>query len=170
MTLICDSMAKHISGIRNTVVQAFPGVNITQLQQIIKAKKASINYKYTILLVGTNNINSSRSVGEIMSYFNDLINTIKSKSSTNIIVSAIIPRPCDLPKDPTESRVKKMNSELKLMCKRRHLQFLHTYRIFLYKNKPIRSYFAVNDQGLHLNLEGQRRLRRFLVNTVAHLK
>ena len=52
MTLICDSMAKHISGIRNTVVQAFPGVNITQLQQIIKAKKASINYKYTILLVG----------------------------------------------------------------------------------------------------------------------
>ena len=120
MTLICDSMAKHISGIRNTAVQAFPGVNITQMQQIIKAKKASINYKYTILLVGTNNINSSRSVGEIMSYFNDLINTIKSKSSTNIIVSAIIPRPCDLPKDPTESRVKKMNSELKLMCKRRH--------------------------------------------------
>ena len=105
-----------------------------------------------------------------MSYFNDLINTIKSKSSTNIIVSAIIPRPCDLPKDPTESRVKKMNLELKLMCKRRHLQFLHTYRIFLHKKKPKRSYFAVNDQGLHLNLEGQRRLRRFLVNTVAHLK
>ena len=94
----------------------------------------------------------------------------KSKSSKNIIVSAIIPRPCDLLKDPTESRVKKMNSELKLMCKRRHLQFLHTYRIVLHKNKPIRFYFAVNDQGLHLNLEGQRRLRRFLVNTVAHLK
>ena len=104
-----------------------------------------------------------------MSYFNDLINTIKFKSSTNIIISAIIPRPCDLP-DLTESRVKKMNAELKLMCKRRHLQFLHTYRICLHKNKPISSYFAVNDKGLHLNLEGQRRLRRFLVNTVAHLK
>ena len=147
MTILCDSMAKHITGIRNTVLQAFPGVNITQMQQIIKSKQASINYKYTILLVGTNNISSSRSVEEIMSYYNDLVNTIKSKSSTKIIISAIIPRPCDLTKDPNESRVKKMNAELKLMCKRRHLQFLHTYRIFLYKNKPIRSYFAVNDKA-----------------------
>ena len=161
-----------MSGIRNTVVQSFPGINISQMKHVITSKQASIKYKYTILLVGTNNIASSRSIDEIMSYFNDLINIIKARSSTNIIVSAIIPRPCDLPKDPTERRVKKMNSELQLMCKRRHLQFLHTYRIFLhvYKNKPIRSYFAVNDNGLHLNLEGQRRLRRFFVNTVAHLK
>ena len=56
------------------------------------------------------------------------------------------------------------------MCERRNLQFLHTYRIFLYKNKPIRSYYAVNDKGLHLNLEGIRKLRRFFVSTVAHLK
>ena len=48
MTLISDSMAKHISGIRNTVVQAFPGVNIMQMQQIIKAKRlvSIINIPY----------------------------------------------------------------------------------------------------------------------------
>ena len=113
---------------------------------------------------------SSHSIGEIMSYYQNLITYIKSHSSTKIIVSAIIPRPCDLPKDPSEKRVKDMNKELKLLCKRRNLQFLHTYRIFLHNNKPIRSYYAVNDQGLHLNLEGSRKLRRFFINTVAHLK
>ena len=130
-------MANHVCRIKNTVVQAFPGISITQMQRKIKSKEASINYKYTILLVGTNNIPTSRTIEEIMSYYNDLITTIKSRSSTRIIVSAIIPRPCDLPKDPDERRVKDMNKALKKMCERRNLQFLHTYRIFLYKNKPI---------------------------------
>ena len=125
-------MAKFVKKIRNTVVQSFPGINITQLNELIKNKKASINYKYTILLVGTNNIdNRSRSVVEIMSYYNDLITTVKSRSSTKIIVSAIIPRPCDLTVDPSGKRVKNMNKELKKMCKRRHIQFLHTFRVFL---------------------------------------
>ena len=86
-----------------------------------------------------------------MSYYENLITYIKSKSSTKSIVSAIIPRPCDLPKE-----VKDMNKELKLLCNRRKMQFLRTYRIFLHENKPIRSNYAVNDQGLHLNFEGTR--------------
>lgn len=170
VTILSDSMAKHVTGIRNTVVQSFKGATITRLQRMIECNKASIAFKYTILLIGTNDIDSSHSVGEIMSYYENLITYIKSHSSTKIIVSAIIPRPCDLPVDPTERRVKDMNKELKLLCKRRNLQFLHTFRIFLHKNRPIRSYFAVNDQGLHLNLEGTRKLRRFFISTVAHLK
>ena len=163
-------MAKHVTGIRNTVVQSFKGANIARLQRLIELKKASIGCKYTILLIGTNDIDSKHTIGEIMSYYENLITYIKSKSSTKIIVSAIIPRPCDLPKDPKERRVKDMNKELKLLCKRRKLQFLHTYRIFLHGNSQIRSYYAVNDQGLHLNLEGTRILRRFFISTVAHLK
>ena len=83
------------------------------MQRKIKSKEASINYKYTILLVGTNNIPTSRTIEEIMSYYNDLITTIKFRTSTRIIVSAIIPRPCDLPEDPDERRVKDMNKALK---------------------------------------------------------
>ena len=63
-----------------------------------------------------------------MSYYNDLITIIKSKYSTNIIVSAIIPRPCDLEKDPTEKRVKKMNIEFK---KKKNVQ-KKTFTIFAY--------------------------------------
>lgn len=35
---------------------------------------------------------------------------------------------------------------------------------------PRREYFAIKDGGLHLNLEGSRRLSEFLINTFAHLK
>ena len=105
-----------------------------------------------------------------MSSFQDLITRIRTHSSTNLIICGIIPRPCDLYDDPTESRMKTVNKELEALCKRRKVPFLHTYRIFLYKNKPIRSLFAVNDGGLHLNFEGTRRLRRFLCNAVLHLK
>lgn len=72
--------------------------------------------------------------------------------------------------DPLESRVKQINKQLKALCDRRKLQYLHTYRIFLHNNHPIRSLFAVKDGGLHLNAEGTRKLRDFFINTVAHLR
>ena len=127
-------------------------------------KKASISAKHTIVLIGTNDVASSRSVQQIMS------SKIRTKSSTYLLICGIIPRPCDLQDDPEEIRMKEMNKELEALCKRRKIPFLHTYGIFLYKNKPIRSLFAVNDGGLHLNFEGTRRLRRFLCNAVLHLK
>lgn len=163
-------MAKHVSGINHTTIQPFPGATISRLQNKITSHRASINFKYTILLIGTNDIDSSLSVEEILSLFENLVTFILSRSNTNLIISGIIPRPCDLKFDPTESRVKHFNKELKSLCIRRKLQFLHTYRVFLHKNKPIRSYFAVNDGGLHLNAEGTRKLRLFFINTVAHLK
>ena len=43
VTIIADSMAKFVEKLRNTVVQSFPGINITHLNQLIKNKKASIN-------------------------------------------------------------------------------------------------------------------------------
>ena len=66
--------------------------------------------------------------------------------------------------------LKKFNHELEQLCVRRKLTFLHTYRLFLHNNAPIRSYFAIRDDGLHLNTEGTRKLKLFLCNTVSHLK
>ena len=62
-----------------------------------------------------------------------------------------------------------MNRDLKSLSKVRHVQFLHTLRPCLKNCQPIRELFAVNDHGLHLNLEGVRRLRQFFINSVAHL-
>ena len=58
---------------------------------------------------------------------------------------------------------------MKPLCRERNVQFLHTFRPFLKNCQPIRELYAVNDQGLHLNLEGVRRLRQFFINSMAHL-
>ena len=112
VTLISDSMAKHVTGIQHTTVQAFPGADISRLMYKISKNKASIHSKHTILLIGTNDVASLKSVDEIMSLFQKLITLIRTKSSTNIIISGIIPRPCDLYKDPNETRMKAANKEL----------------------------------------------------------
>ena len=170
VTLISDSMAKHVTGIQHTTVQAFPGADISRLMYKVSKNKASIHSKHTILLIGTNDVASSKSVDEIMSLFQKLITLIRTKSSTNIIISGIIPRPCDLYKDPNETRMKDVNKELQILCRDRHVSFLHTYRIFLRNNKPIRSLFEFYDHGQNLNSEGIQRLRRFFHITVTHLQ
>ena len=93
MTILSDSMAKYVSGVKYTTVQAFPGATVSRLQSKILSQKASIDFKYTILLIGTNDISSSLSVGEIISLFENLVTIIRSRSSTKLIISGIIPRP-----------------------------------------------------------------------------
>lgn len=162
-------MIKHVHSIDYTTIQSFPGVTINRLQNKIQSHQASISAKYTVLHVGTNHVSSSLDCEEIMSLYENLITFIRSRSSTKIIISAIIPRPCDLPSELAESRLKNINKQLESLCVRRKIQFLKTYRIFLKYGKPVRSLFAINDGGLHLNLEGSRRLRQFFINTVSHL-
>ena len=150
-------------------MQCFPGATIASIQNKISSHQASINFKHTIIHVGTNDIPSRLQVDEIMSSYENLITFVRSKSYTNLIISAIISRPCDLPADSAETRLKAVNNELEKLCTRRKVQFLKTYRIFLKHGKPIRSLFAIKDRGLLLNLEGTHMLRHFFINTVAHL-
>ena len=170
MTILSDSILKHITNLKHTIMQVFRDASITRIQNKISNHMTSVNFKYTILFVGTNDLDSKAEVGGISSLYNNLITYIQSKSKTSVIVCGILPRPCDLSKDPQEKRVKDTNKGLISLCKMRNLQFLHTYRPFLHNNNPIRSYFAVKDTGLHLNLEGSRRLRLFFMNTINHLK
>ena len=169
VTVICDSMAKHVHKILHTTMQCFRGANITKIQKLIEDGEASIDYKYTILHVGTNNIPSSLKVEEIMSLYQNLITFIRSRSYTRLVISAIIPRPCDSYSTKAIKRCKSVNEELEKVCRSRNVQFLKTLRIFLKAGKPICSLFAINDEGLRLNLEGSLRLRQFFINTVSHL-
>ena len=107
-------------------MQVFPGANFTKIYNILRSHRASINFKHTILAVGTNDVPSKLKIGETMSLYENLVNQIRSHSDTNLIIAAIIPSPCDLQSDPKENRVKSLNKELELLCKRRKLTFLHT--------------------------------------------
>ena len=105
--------------------------------------------------------------GAILSAFNNLITSIRQKSATLIVISSILPRPKD--HASYGDRVKLVNKGLVKLSKDRRVRLLHTYRPFLKNCMPIRELFAINDQGLHLNTEGTRRLRQFFINSVAHL-
>ena len=65
-------------------------------------------------MVGTNDIPSKMKVGELLSFYENLVNHIRSHSNTNLIIAALIPRPCDLSFDPNESRVKYLIRSLKI--------------------------------------------------------
>ena len=74
ITILADSMAKHISGLNNTTMHVFPGANITKFHNILQSHRASINFKHTILAVGTNDVPSKLKIGEIMSLYENLVN------------------------------------------------------------------------------------------------
>ena len=88
-------MAKHVHSIRHTTMQCSRGANIRQVQTVIQNSEASIDFKYTILHVDTNDVPSSLTDQEIMSQYENLITYIRSQSYTRLIISAIIPRQCD---------------------------------------------------------------------------
>ena len=106
-TIVSDSIAKNVSGIWDTQITAFPGINISRLSFRISQGQVDLRSAYVILHVGTNDVTGPRSEDEIISSFNDLISNVRQQSSGSIIVSAIIPRPIDF--DTTGNRVKNLN-------------------------------------------------------------
>ena len=116
-----------------------------------------------ILHVGTNNIDKME-IGAILSAFNNLIS---SRSDPMIVISNILPRPKD--HSSHGDQVKNVKKGLVQLSKDRKVLLLHTYRPFLKYCLPKREMFAINDQGLHLNTDGTRRLRQFFINSVAYL-
>ena len=164
--ILSDSIAKHVSGIRHAEVIAFPGINITRLTSRIQRDMSLLSRPYTIVHVGTNDV-QNLSVGEMISEYNNLITVIRRFSNTKILFSSILPRPVDY--EDTKDKVKEVNRQLKLLCAERHVSFLHSFRPFFRCGRPIRELYAVRDGGLHLNMEGTRHLRQFFINTVAHL-
>ena len=166
MQIISDSIAKHVTDIRHSEVIAFPGININQLANKIEKGHFYLDKPVSIIHVGTNDV-VHMEAGAMLSCFNNLISQIRKKSNTSIVMSALLPRPVDY--SLLNDTVKHVNNKLKQLCKDRKVQYLHTFRPFTKAGVPLSVLYAVNDQGLHLNTEGTRRLRQFFINTVAHL-
>ena len=155
-----------MAGIRHSEVVSFPGIRINQLANKIEKGHLDLDKPVSIIHVGTNDV-VYMEAGAMLSCYNNLISLIRKKSSTRIVISALLPRPVD--HSALGDKVKVVNNKLEKLCKDRKVQYLHTFRPFTKARLPVRELYAVNDQGLHLNTEGTRRLRQFFINTVAHL-
>ena len=159
-----DSIAMYV--VRHTEICAFPDINISRLTNKLQNRHLVLDKEFSIIHVGTNDI-LSLSAGEIVNSFNNLIEVVRQNSETTILISSIIPMLVN--HQVTGDQVKLVNSKLKQLCVQRKVQFLHTFRPFIRNCEPRRELFAIKYQGLHLNLDGTRRLRQFFINTVAHL-
>ena len=164
--ILSDSIAKNVSGVHGARVVAFPGITIGRLSAKVQKMPNLIEARNTVLHVGTNDINNL-SASEMISEYNNLITAVQTLSKTKILISSILPRPVDY--SLTKEKVKEVNRLLKCLCADRKVSFLHSFRPFFKGGQPVRELFATRDGGLHLNLEGTRRLKLFFINTVNHL-
>ena len=152
VTLIGDSIIKNVSGIDGCSIQSFRGDTISKLANKIFSKVAKLlPYDYVILHVGTNDIDNR-----------------KLHPTVQIIVSAIIPRPCDY--KVSDPMVRDINSYLnKVMSRDMNFKFVCTYKPFTHCGKPKVQLYAKNDGGLHPNTEGSNRLKHFFLQVITHL-
>ena len=102
-----------------------------------------------------------------MSYYGDVIHKLNSKTSAKLVFTSILPRLVDHIK--TVNKVNKVNSELRKLCKRKHLLFCYLYKSFFYIIIHLTlPYFAPKD-GLCLNYAGTDLLRKKIKDIIRHL-
>ena len=166
VTIVSDSIAKSVTGVREAKICAFPGINISRLTNKISRGLVDLRSKYVLLHVGTNDINTL-TVPEICSSYNDLITTLRSRFICQVLVSSVLPRPIDF--EVNGQKVKELNSALEKLCTERQIKFVRSFKPFLVDGVPRRELYAVRDGGLHLNLEGVRRLRNVFISVIASL-
>ena len=56
VTLICDSIAKHIKSLKCCTLQPFPGADIWDIVYYLDAGIAKVNYDIIMIHVGSNNV------------------------------------------------------------------------------------------------------------------
>ena len=170
VTLIGDSIIKNVSGIDGCSIQSFRGDTISKLANKIFSKVAKLlPYDYVILHVGTNDIDNRAPFDNIIKDYANLLGIIRKLHPTvQIIVSAIIPRPCDY--KVSDPMVRDINSYLnKVMSRDMNFKFVCTYKPFTHCGKPKVQLYAKNDGGLHPNTEGSNRLEHFFLQVITHL-
>ena len=129
----------------------------------------TLSYETVVLHVGTNSLSSST----FLTDYEDLISVIRQRScfqDVAIIISSILPRPCDYDTRITiggetmtvKERVVSLNQQLKRMAKGMvNCQFANSYKLFLVDPSTVRSELFKSDDLLHLNKEGVSELKKY---------
>lgn len=168
VTIIGDSIIKHISGLQGVTIQSFPGDTIAKIANRLQYREAVLrDFDFVILHVGTNDIDRRASFNDIISDFGNLIGICKKlKPSIHVIISSILPRPKD--HSVSDSMIRAVNKHLnKVMSKSMKFKFVCSYKPFMYAGSVRRELFAKRDLGLHLNSEGTNALTRFFLRVIA---
>lgn len=147
------------------------GINGAVTNDLIdRVKEDVIDYqpKKIFILIGTNDLGNGKKPAEVVNNIDKLIRMIQSESkNTKIYVESILPvndsddreEHHDLEKRDN-SVTKKTNEELKELCKRRNVTYIHTYDEFLNEDGNLKLDYTYD--GLHLNNEGYEKLKNII--------
>lgn len=166
--ILGDSIIKEMPPIDGVFIKSISGATIAKLAWHVDKGHVNLSdFDYMIIHVGTNNINNGDEKGSMMSDFGNLIARIKKKkSSIRIVVSSILPRPCD--HTETDKVIKDFNMCLRLeMAPDLGFHFVESWKAVSKFGTYRRYLFAKHDRGLHLNSEGSRRLRYFFLRVIS---
>ena len=96
LSILCDSIGKHVQAFDDCVIHAFPGTTIQRLTSKIKRQPNLVrNATFVLIHVGTNNVHS-HTPAEIRRLFELLVDQIVVVvPNARIMISAILPRLCD---------------------------------------------------------------------------
>ena len=157
LSILCDSIGKHVQAFDDCVIHAFPGTTIQRLTSKIKRQPNLVrNATFVLIHVGTNNVHS-HTPAEIRRLFELLVDQIVVVvPNARIMISAILPRLCDF--DATNDVIRSINNDLEHNSIR-HTVFIRTCGPFLRGGRPRGEMYHVRD-GLHLSARGILLLRQ----------
>ena len=157
--LIGDSLVKYIRGVRHLEIQSVPGLNLGRaLEMMTTGELRIVNFEVLVLMIGTNDLGSCymticRKMNEILRFLQYVI------PATKLAVGLILPRPGDTGIHDDEHR-RRVNSELRFLCKDRGVVFLNTY-IGVTSYGIFDTTLYARDM-LHLNWRGVQRMGMYL--------
>ena len=119
LSILCDSIGKHVQAFDDCVIHAFPGTTIQRLTSKIKRQPNLVrNATFVLIHVGTNNVHS-HTPAEIRRLFELLVDQIVLVvPNARIMISAILPRLCDF--DATNDIIRSINNDLECNSIRLH--------------------------------------------------
>jgi len=157
MTIIGDSIIKYLR-INRVFTQSIRGGKVRDMITAITHNIINVTNYHTVLVhVGTNDI-LAHTPEDILEDYKSLVKVIRSYNpGVNIVVSAVISRPCDAYR--TQQFVVDFNKKLELYCIELRLAYVATYKKF--KSQKL---FAKD--LLHLSQDGVAQLGRSLAGAL----
>ena len=148
--ILGDSMVKKVNGFYLTKdikhkflvkVRSFSSAKTGCMYDHAKPTIREVSPEHIILHVGTNDLNSEKTVSKISNSIIDLANSLKNETN-NIHVSLIVPR-----NDNLNNKVNEVNNRLINMCEQRNIKIIN-------HSDTIDRSRHLNESHLHLNRYG----------------
>jgi len=157
MLVIGDSILKLSEKIWGAQIRAYRGAKIKDIKEVLEDLDISM-FRIIILHVGTNNL-KKQSVHLMMTDMEDLLDTIRRKSTAEILISAILPKFKQYADE--DGRRKMYNEYIRIMAELWRVEVIPTFRTFEYRGETITTLFAFD--GLHLKPVGADRLKKYII-------